>query len=63
MSDWQKTILTVTCMAFVLICRMSPTCAASASNVDHIAYVVIGAIWGAHIPQIFGSKTKPEDGK
>jgi len=49
-TSWQKVLLTISCMAFVLACKVSKACGADPGSVDNIAYVVVGAIWGSHIP-------------
>ena len=58
MTSWQKTLLVVASMALVVICSASRTCGEHAESVSHLAYVVVGAVFGLTMPKADKDKTE-----
>ena len=50
MTNWQKVLLVICSMAFVLVCRMSRACGEHPESVEHLAYVVVAFVAGVTIP-------------
>jgi len=50
MTSWQKTLLVMAAMALVVVCRLSKVCGDNPGGVEHLAYVVVGAVFGLTSP-------------
>ncbi len=60
MTSWQKVILIMAAMILAVLCSASKTCGEHSESVMHLAYVIVGAVFGLTVPGKDGPQSPPK---
>ncbi len=59
MTSWQRVLLIIASMAFVMVCHMTKSCGEHPESVEHLAYAIVGFVSGITVPGMFkGDKSE-----